>query len=183
MSQIISPAVSSTPAVPTSFTTDVNDTTIVPGDIPASAGSSVPQANILRVSGDNGIKTVATPNAAGNLTIRFIRDGAQTTDGTTVTPILTQTTATDTTLTVQIIVSGFSDANDSYGAYATVVINNTAGTARVVGDADFIINSDASLATAEITVTVSGADFVVNATGVAATTIDWTVALPGIVST
>lgn len=183
MSQIISPSVSSTPSIPTSFTTDVNDTAIVPGDIPASAGSAVPQANILRVSGDNGIKTVATPNAAGNLTIRFIRDEGITTDGTTVTPILTQATATDTTLTVQVIVAGFSDANDSYGAYGTIVVNNTAGTARVVDTTDFITNSDASLSGAEITVTVSGADFIVNATGVAATTINWTVALPGIVST
>lgn len=183
MSQIFKASVSSTPSIPTSFTTDVNDTAIVPGDIPASAGSAVPQANILRVSGDNGIKTVATPNAAGNLTIRFIRGEGQTTDGTTVTPILTQTTATDTTLTVQVIVAGFSDANDSYGAYATIVVNNTAGTARVVDDVDFIANFDASLTAAEITVTVSGADFIINATGVAATTINWTVALPGIVST
>lgn len=179
------------PAIPTSFTTDINDTALTE-DPPVFQGTSVPAGNVLRVAGDNGIKTVTTPNSpAGtqNLTIRFIRGEANTVSNETVT-CLTQATATDTTFTTQIIVAGYSSGavdplNDdkSFGAYATATISNNGGVARIVNTVDFLRNTDTELSAANITVTVAGANFLVNVTGQTDVPIAWTIALPGIVTT
>ena len=170
------------PSVPTSFSLDINDTAIVPGDIPASAGSAVPVANVLRVSGDNGIKTIATPNAPGNATIRFIR-GETTTVGFASSVCLTQPVVNNTTLTIQIIIAGYGDNNDAIGAYGTAVVKNVGGTASLIEEVDLIVNADTSLIACDFNVLTSGANLEVNVTGVPGVTIAWTTALPGIVST
>lgn len=170
------------PQVPTSFALDVEDTAIVPGDIPASAGSAVPVANVLRVSGDNGIKTIYTPNASGNATIRFIR-GETTTVGFATSVCLSQPVETGTTLTIQIIIAGYGDNNDAIGAYGTAVVKNVAGTASLIEEVDLIVNADTSLEDCDFNVLTSGANLEVNVTGVPGVTIAWTTALPGIVST
>ena len=182
MSQIYKGGVSSTPAVPTSFNTDLQDT--VTSALTASTGVVVPQTNMLRLGGDNGIKTYELTLSPGELSIGFIRGSEQTTDAVTVTPVITQATNTDSTMTVQIIAAGFCTTNkDSVGIYGTAVINNTAGTAFLVNTVDLIKNSEASLATCNLTITTSGADFIVNVTGVAGLTINWDICLPGIIST
>lgn len=182
MSQIFKGGLSSSPAVPTSFETDLQDTDTVA--LSASTGTVVPQLNILRLGGDNGIKTYEITQEAGSLTVGFIRGSAQTTDGVTVTPVITQATNTDSTMTVQIIAAGFCTTNnDSIGIYGTAVINNTAGVASLVNTVDIIKNSAASLATASLTITASGDSFIVNVTGVGGLTINWDICLPGIVST
>lgn len=183
MSQVYKAGVSGTPSVPTSFTTDqVDSTTAALG---APLGTVVPQGNVLRIGGNNGVATFSVTNQPGALEIGFIQGAATTTDGVTVVPVLTQPTVANSTLVSQIIVAGFctagTAANSSIGAYATVVINNTAGTARVVGTVDFIKNADVSLDGATLTVTVSGSNFIVNVIGVTGQTILWEVALPGIV--
>ncbi len=182
MSQIYKGGVSSTPSVPTSVSTDLQDTTTAA--LSAATGSVVPVANILRLGGDNGIKTYELTLSPGELSIGFIRGSAQTTDAATVTAVITQATNTDSTMTVQIIAAGFCTTNnDSVGIYGTAVINNTAGTASLVNTVDLIKNSAASLSTCDLTITASGADFIVNVTGVAGLTINWDICLPGIIST
>lgn len=182
MSQIFKSSVSGTPSVPTSFDTDLQDTETVA--LTAATGTVVPQGNMLRLGGDNGIKTYEVTQEPGSLTVGFIRGSAQTTDAVTVTPVITQATNTDSTMTVQIIAAGFCTTNnDSVGIYGTAVINNTAGVASLVNTVDLIKNSAASLATCDLTITASGADFIVNVTGVAGLTINWDICLPGVVST
>lgn len=168
------------PAVPTSFTTDLNDTTIVAADIPAPLGTAIPAANVLRVSGDDGIKTVATPNAAGNnYTVRFVR-GRTTTSGAATSNLITQSVLSNTTMTIQIIISGFGNNNDGVGFYGTAVVKNVAGIASLINTTDIIKNSDASLAGTNVTVTTSGSDLLVNVVGVAGVDIQWGGCLPGI---
>ncbi len=172
------------PAVPTEFTTDIQDLTIIASDIPSPLGSSVPIANIERLSGDDGIRTVSTPNAIGNnVTFRFIR-GRTTTSGAATSTIITQPTLSDTVMTIQIIVAGYADngagAFAGIGAYGTAVVKNTAGVATLVNTADLIVNAEASLGAANVTVTTVGANLLVNVLGVAGFDIEWGACLPGI---
>jgi len=168
------------PQVPTEFDLDLNDTTIIAADIPAPQGTAVPIANTLRVSGDDGIKTVATPNAdTANFTIRFIR-GRTTTSGAATSNLITQSVLSNTTMTIQIIISGFSATNDGVGFYGTAVVKNVAGTASLINTVDLIKNADADLAGTNVTVTTAGANLLVNVVGVAGEDIQWGGCLPGI---
>lgn len=169
------------PQVPESFTTDINDTAIQPGDIPAAAGTSTATAHILRLSGDNGIKTVSTPTAAGNnVTFRFIR-GSNSTNGAATANLITQAVLTDSTMTIQIIVAGFSADGFGIGAYGTAVVKNVAGVASLVNTVDLIVNADAALAACNVTVTTAGGNLLVNVLGAAGKIITWGSCLPGIV--
>lgn len=168
------------PEVAEIFAVDLNDPNIVPGEIPPSLGTAVPINNILRVSGDNGIKTVATPNAdTSNFTIRFIRGGNNTVGAQTVN-LITQAIVTDTTMTIQIIISGFSGTGDGVGFYGTAVVKNVAGTATLINTVDLIKNADPDLAGTNVTVTTAGGSLLVNVVGVAGENIQWSGCLPGI---
>lgn len=179
MSQIIkNPPAGSIPSdVLTEFKTDLNDPTVPAAS--TALGTVVPQSHVVRIAGDNGIKTVET-SEPGDLQLRFIRGSNQTVGATTET-LITQPTLTDSTATFQIIVAGFSTDDLAVGAYGTAVIKNVAGTVSVVNTVDLIVNKDTGLDAANITVTISGTDILINAVGVTAKTIDWTACLPGFV--
>lgn len=180
MSQIYKASASGNPAIPTSFQTDAQDTSTLA--LTAAGGTAVPQGNILRIGGDNGIKTYEITQEAGSLTVGFIRGEGQTV-GAVSTDIITQLTNTNSTMTIQIIAAGYADNNESIGIYGTAVVRNVSDTVTVVNTVDLIKNSDASLAGASLSVSGSGSSFVVTVTGVAIRTINWSVTLPGIVST
>lgn len=168
------------PQVPTEFDVDLTDLTV--GAAPAAGGTVTPQSNILRVAGDNGIKTVET-SVPGDLQIRFIRGSAITSDGGGQTQTaITQAILNNATMTIQIIVAGYSDDNLGVGAYGTAALKNVAGTLTLLDPVDLIINKDAALDTANVTVTTSGTNLLVNVVGVATKTITWTACLPGIVT-
>lgn len=182
MSQFFIPTTSSNlpPAVPTSFGTDLQDLTV--GAAAAAQGTVVPQVNVLRAAGDNGIKTVQTNNP-GDLQIRFIRGSTVTSDGAGQTQTaITQAILSNATMTIQIIVAGYSADNLGIGAYGTAAVKNVAGTLTVLDPVDLIVNADAALAAANVTVTTSGTNLLVNVVGVAGKTITWTACLPGIVT-
>lgn len=165
------------PTVLTSFGTDLNDPTVPAAS--AAGGTVAPVSNVIRAAGDNGIKTVQT-SQAGDLQIRFIR-GQDTTTGVQTVTLITQSIPTDSTLTIQIIVAGFASDNSAIGAYGTAVVKNVAGTASLIDDVDLIVNKETALSAANITVTTSGSDLLVNVLGVAGLDINWGAALPGIV--
>lgn len=183
MSQIIKGGVSSTPSVPTSFETDLQDTTTTA--LTAATGTVVPQSNTLRLGGDNGIKTYQITQEAGSLTVGFIRGTGITTNVQT-TAIITQAVPTNSTMTIQVIAAGFADNNAAAGMYGTAVVKNVAGVVSVISTnpngIDLIKNTEATLAATDLTVTASGASFVVSVVGVLGRTISWDVALPGIVA-
>lgn len=185
MSQIIKPLTSSgpiPPIIPTSFTVDITDDTTVVG-VPPVGGTVVPQANILRVTGDNGINTVASTAFPGVMIIYFTR-GEVTTVGATTSACLTYPINTDSALTMQLIVIGRdTTTGDAVGGYSTCTVKNVAGVVSVIGTPDIIVNRGTTFAnTVTFTVSGSGSNFVVNVTGEAGKTIKWTAALPGIVS-
>lgn len=166
------------PAVPTSFTTDLLDNTV--GAAPIAQGVVVPQLNILRAAGDNGIKTVQTSNP-GDLQIRFIR-GSTTTVGAVTQTAIVQGILTNATMTIQIIVAGYSADNLGVSAYGTAGVKNVSGTLSIINTVDLITNKDVGLEAANVTVTTSGTNLLVNVVGVTGKTITWTACLPGIVT-
>lgn len=166
------------PSVPTSFSTDLEDLTV--GASALAQGSVVPQSNVLRIAGDNGIKSVET-SIPGDLQLRFIR-GSTTTNGAVTQTAITQPILSNATMTIQIIVAGYSVDNLGVGAYGTAVVKNVAGTLSLINTVDLIINKDSGLDSANVTITTSGTNLLLNVVGVAGKTITWTACLPGIVT-
>jgi hypothetical protein len=172
------------PAVPTSFAADQLDNTLTSADVAASGGSVAPIANSLRVAGDHGISTVVSNNAPGILIVRFIR-GYVTTVGAVTTTAITQPIPANTTMTIQILGSGYADDNSGVGFWGTAVVKNVAGVVTLINTVDFVFNRDSSgsLNSSNASVTASGSNLLVNVVGVADRTIAWGVNLPGIILT
>jgi hypothetical protein len=167
------------PQVPTSFTVDKNDTTIT--TINAFQGTVVPQANVLRLGGDNGIVTNQTA-VPGALIIDFQR-GSVITVGAVTSTAFSFVLATGQSLTIQVIVVGNDEPDGlTVGGYCTATVKNVAGTASLIGTADIIVNRDPGLPGTTFTVGTTGPSFIVQVTGSVGKTINWTVALPGVVS-
>jgi hypothetical protein len=166
------------PEVPTSFTTDTSGTF----EYPAGTGTAIPDSNNLVLTGDNGIQTVTHTVDTNVIQVRFQRGTTQTVGATTQTAF-SLNMLSNTTLTLQVIISGYADNNDAVGGYTTATIKNVAGVASVIDAGDVIVNTDASLVGATFNISASGAGFIITVSGVAARTIDWSVCLPGIVST
>ncbi len=176
-------AISSTPSIPTSFTTDLSSTLSVPA---VGLGTTTPVANNVRVAGDNGIVTESDPVQPSLLHLGFSSGIATTSDGTSQTQtIIPFTLATNTVLTIQVIVSGQdTGSKDGVGGYCTATVKNVSGTASIVGTApDILVSAEGTIAAATFTVGVTGAQFIVTVTGVAGRTINWDACLPGIVQT
>lgn len=166
------------PATPLSVAVDIDEPTV--DALPASEGSVTAVSQVLRIGGMNGIQTIKN-GTLGDLVIGFIGDSGTTVGAATAS--LSVTVALNSVETYQIIVSGIADNNDGVGAYGTAVAKNIAGTASIIGTADLIVNRDASLAGTNVTTSVAGNQFLVTVLGVAGRTINWNIALPGIVGT
>lgn len=180
MSQIYVPLSSSNlPSdVPINFNVDLDEPTTAA--LTASAGTVNAVSNDIRIGGTNGIQTIKN-GTAGDLIIGFVEASGTTVGATTAS--LSITVPLNSVETYQIIVSGLADNNDGVGAYGTAVAKNIAGVASIVGTADLIVNRDASLGGTNVTTGVSGDQFLVTVLGVAGRTINWNIALPGIVGT
>lgn len=165
--------------------TDIVDTDIPPGGIPAFSGTVSPNLGAIRISGDNGIKSVSTFDGVtgipNNMTLRFISGEAITSDGGGQSKVcLTQGIPSNSSMTIQIVASGYSQDNLAVGAYGTCVVKNVSGTSSVINSADLIVNKESALSNCNVTVTASGTSLQVNVIGQATKTINWTVVLPGI---
>ncbi len=164
--------------IPINFNLDINEPTA--DALPASSGTVSSVANNIRIGGSNGIQTIQN-SVAGEFIIGFVEASGTTVGATTAS--LTITVPLNSVETYQIIVSGLADNNDGVGAYGTAVAKNIAGVASIVGTADLIVNRDVSLLGTNVTTSVAGDQFLVNVLGVAGRTINWNIALPGIVGT
>lgn len=170
------------PSVPTSFAADQVDNALTTPS--ASPGSSTPVANVERIAGDHGIKTVVSTGAPGVIFVRFISGYVQTVGAQTVTAV-NQATVINGTMTIQILGSGFDDLGNGVGFWGTAVVKNVAGVASIINTVDLVFQRDSSgtLNSANATVTASGSNILVNVVGVAGRTISWGVNLPGIILT
>lgn len=166
------------PTVLTSFTTDLGTTFDAPS---AGTGTTVPAANNVRAAGDMGIETLSDPAQPSVLLIRFLSGEVQTTDATQTT-IRTFTMTSNTTLTYQVIIAGYSTDNLAVGGNTIATFKNVAGTTSVIDSGDLNINCDGGLVGSVFGVDVSGATIIFWVKGIAGKTINWSVNFPGIVS-
>jgi hypothetical protein len=165
------------PAVPLAFATDSSE--VLSGPLAAAGGSSVPVANTLRVGGVDGIVTFSTATS-GELVISFLGTTETTVGATTASAVVN--TTTNTVETYQVLVAGMATTGGSgIGAYGSVVVKNNSGVAAIIGIIDLVVNKDAALSAANISVGVSAGNLIVTVTGVAGLTINWGINFPGIV--
>lgn len=169
MSQIYK-TVASTPSVSTQFT--ANDGTI-----------GIPAGNNLNLLGDdttannvNGIETTANPNGSANFYVLLTNrlQGTVTTADATPTPIITFTPTVVGSYTIETRITAYN-TTDTLGAGYSLF-----GTARydgvnsnLCGTADRIVNEETGMENATSTFTVSGANILINAVGLAGKTINW----------
>lgn len=157
------------PSVPTSFVTD--------------DGTAVPAANILNVNGvdstennANGILTRANPNASNNLEIIISNrlQGTGTTVGATTSPIITFTPTVIGTYAVEARVAAYNTTSSlgaGYSMFAAIRFDGV--NSNLTGTPDRIVNEEGTMTNANCTITVSGANILINGVGYAAQTINW----------
>jgi hypothetical protein len=174
MSQIIVPVSGGSlpPAVPTSFVTQ--------------DGTAVPAANILIVNAidsiennNNGIISKGGVVGTGtsnevDIVITNRLQGVVTTADATPTSIITFTPTLVGTYTIETRIGAFNSTDTlgaGYSLFGTARFNGV--TSTLCGTADRIVNEEVGMETASVTFTVSGANILVNAVGIAAKTINW----------
>ncbi len=160
------------PAVPTSFVTQ--------------NGTAVPALNVLIVNGNdstennaNGIITkggvvgTGTSNEMDVIITNRLQGTVSTADATP-TAIITFTPTVMGSYTIETRITAYN-TTDTLGAGYSLF-----GTARfdgvnsnLCGTADRIVNEEAGMETASATFTVSGANILINAVGLAGKTINW----------
>lgn len=159
MSQYTLP-VSSTPAVPTTFTAD--------------SGSATPAANNINILGDDGLTTSGSGDTI-TIALDGTCDGSGTTVGATTADLCTiDAGGTAGCYTLQVQVVGFDSGTPSGASYVlTNGIRTTGAAAALTGTTDKTVNEEAAIATANADIVVSGNNIIVRVTGVAGLTINW----------
>jgi hypothetical protein len=159
------------PAVPTSFVTD--------------DGTAIPAANILNVNGidsiennSNGILTRSNPNLSNNLQIIVTNriQGTVSTSGAVTSAIVTFTPTVIGTYSIEARVSAYNTTSTlgaGYSIFGAVRFDGV--NSNLCGTPDKIINEEGTMSNANCTLTVSGANILINGVGYAAQTINWSV--------
>lgn len=158
------------PAVPTAFHTD--------------DGTAIPALNVLNVNGldsiennDNGLLTRANPNLSDNLQIILTNRATGTVTTVDGTPTISLTFALGAIPGVYYFqgdITAFDTTDIAGGAYSFVSAARTTGVAGVEIGTEFKdVLEEAAMAASDIAVSVSGNNFIVTVTGIAAKTINW----------
>ena len=157
------------PEVPLQFTTEIN-------------GPAIPAANNLNVFGStfednyqNGIVTSgSTDTLIIGLTNRIV--GTVTTTGAVTSPIITYNTYVGGpgTYAIECRIAAFNTTSTlgaGYSLFGTVRYDGV--NANLVGTPDKIINEEGAMVSANVTMTVSGANTLINGLGYVGQTINW----------
>jgi hypothetical protein len=193
MSQIYKAGIAGSPSVPTSFMVDQQDT--VTTALPVTVFSVVPQSNILRLGGDNGIVTYQVTQNAGDLLIGYIQ-GSGTTDGSggagDTVDLITQPVSNNSSMTFQFQVTGYCTTdNTALGVFGAGTVINVAGAVTIANTVEFFRNATSltvvaplldPINTSVISIVPSGSNFIVRVTGVLGLSIDWGAILPAVVA-
>jgi|SRR6185369_6447248 len=160
------------PSVPTSFQTQ--------------DGTAVPAANILIIDGidstennSNGIITkggVAGTGTANEVDIVITNrlQGTVTTVGLTTSPIITFTPNVIGTYAIEVRIAAYNTTSTlgaGYSLFGTVRFDGV--NSNLCGTPDKIVNEEGAMSSANSTLTVSGANILINGVGYAAQTINW----------
>lgn len=171
MSQIIKNLASGPvpPAVATSYVTDVNS-------------PAIPIANVLNVFGNdttaNNVNGIRTDGSSGSntLTVQLTNrlQGTTSTIGVTTTPMITFTPTVIGTYAIEVRVAAYNTTSTigaGYSIFGTIRFDGA--NSNLCGTPDKIVNEEGAMSSANVTLTVSGANVLVNGVGYAAQTINW----------
>lgn len=171
MSQIIKGVTAGNlpPSVPTSFITDVRSPAIAIANILNSIGGTTTANSIngIRTDGGNGSNTLTT-----QLTNRLT--GLVTTVGAVTSAIVIFPLTVIGTYAVECRIAAYNTTGSlgaGYSLFGTVRFDGV--NANLCGTPDKIINEEGSMSSANITMTVSGGNILINAVGYSAQTINW----------
>ena len=165
MSQAGSISVSSTPTVPTTFTTD--------------SGNATPAANVINFLGidstennANGISTSGSGNTVNVILTNRVQGSDAGIVGATTSDLVTLAAgATPGTYTFDIRGSAFESTTPAGAGFHIRGSARTTGAATsLIGSPDMITNKDAALAASNLDIVVSANNIIVQATGVAGLT-------------
>ena len=149
-------------------------------------GTAVPAANILIVNGfdstennNNGIITkggvagTGTANEVDIVITNRIQSNA-TTSGSVTSPIITFTPTTLGTYAIECRIAAYNSTSsfgDGYSVFGTARFDGV--NSNLCATPDKITNEEGAMSSANVTMTVSGANILINAVGYAAQTINW----------
>lgn len=171
MSQVIKNLASGPvpPTVPTSFVTDVNSPAIPAANVLNEIGGSTTTNNNngIQTDGSSGSNTLTT-----QLTNRI--HGTVTTVGATTSAIITFPLTVIGTYAVECRIAAYNTTSIIGGGYSVFGTARFDGVnANLCGTPDKIINEEGTMSNANVTMTVSGANVLINGIGYAAQTINW----------
>ena len=162
------------PAVPTQFTAD--DGSI---GVPVANNFNL-LSNFTSANNNNGIQTTTIANGSANHYTQLTNRIQNVVTTTNATPAAISTFALGATpgvYTFDINIAGY-DVTDNEGVGYSIfgTIRTTGASGVVIGTPDKIVNEETSpvdLSPADVALTVSGNNAIVQVTGLAATTIHW----------
>jgi len=158
----------------------------VPTDFVTQDGTAVPALNILLVNGldstqnnANGIITKGGVVGTGtsnemDIVITNRLQGTTSTVGVATTPMITFTPTVIGTYAVECRIAAYNTTASlgaGYSIFGTVRFDGA--NSNLCGTPDKIVNEEGAMSAANVTLTVSGADILVNGVGYAAQTINW----------
>lgn len=157
------------PVVPTTFVTDVNS-------------PAIPAANILNVYGNdttaNNANGIYTDGSSGSNTLtvyitnRF--QGTVTTTGAVTSAMITFVPTVVGTYTIECRIAAYNTTSllgAGYSLFGSVRYDGV--NSNICGLVDRIVNEEGAMSSANATLTVSGANILINGVGYAAQTINW----------
>lgn len=180
MSQINKPSSGSTPVPPT-----------VPLQFNTQDGNAVPSANILivnaydtRENNLNGIETkgglaAGDPPGTGSgneldIYITNRLQGVVSTANSTPTPIITFTPTAVGTYAIEVRIAAYNTTSTLGAGYSLFgSIRWDGANSNLCGTVDKIVNEEGAMSSANVTMTVSGSNTLINAVGYATENINW----------
>ena len=157
------------PTVATSYVTDVNS-------------PAIPAAHILNVLGNdttaNDVDGIRTDGSSGSntLTVQLTNrlQGTVTTTNATPSAMITFTPTVVGTYVIETRISAFNTTDTLGAGYSLFGSARFDGVnSNLCGMADRIVNEETGMENANVTFTVSGANILINAVGLAGKTINW----------
>lgn len=158
------------PSVPTSFVTDINS-------------PAIPAANVLNVVGGavttNNINGIQTDGSSGGntLTVELTNRFTGSTNTPNATPKTIGTLVLQNTpgvYNITLNVAAFATLVPSSAGFSAFATIRTDGAIATLADQSIVGNREADLLTSDFNCVVSGNTVQFQATGIAATSIDWT---------
>lgn len=146
-------------------------------------GTAIPAANILNVNGidstennNNGILTRANPNLSNNLQVIVSNrlQGIVSTSGAATAAMITFTPTIIGTYAIEVRVAAYNETSllgAGYSIFGTARFDGV--NSNLCGTPDKIVNEEGAMSSANVTMTVSGANILINGIGYAAQEINW----------